>query len=35
MKTLPVLSDMDAARAKLAVEEAQIKYKEMVEEAGW
>jgi multidrug resistance efflux pump len=33
LKTLPVLSDMDAVRAKLAVEEAETKYKNLVGEA--
>src|SRR5262249_49759782 len=33
LKTLPVLSDMDAERAKLALEEAETKYKNLVGEA--
>ncbi len=32
MKTLPVLSDMDAVRTRLAVEEAEQKYKEVADE---
>ncbi len=33
MKTLPVLSDMDAERTRLAVEEGQVKYKQVASEA--
>jgi HlyD family secretion protein len=33
MKTLPVLSEMDAERAKLALEEAEVRYKALVDEA--
>jgi multidrug efflux pump subunit AcrA (membrane-fusion protein) len=33
LKTVPVLSEMDAERAKLALEQAQVKYKSLVDEA--